>query len=771
MTDWTWEEPGEGELDGLAQVAAAFRQHAGDAWELLVTVSGVRSTRQTVWTGEAAVAWDAAVTPTTAELTELSTCAAPMADAIDGYVAAVLDIQYSQQLYLNLRTTARARAAELGLRCRPTMDGRAAIVEAVDPTRVQTKAELAEMDEIQGTINTALRGLHELAEDRRAAEATCVASLDAALPGGWGAERAAFGAVGITDFGKMTAANAAKAMERFVRDALAEGGALTAEDLANLSLLLTKYAAQPEVLSSFIDRLGGDGLVDLIDAVGAADCPGSLPLARQLRDALRTASSDWEPWQARSFADAMFEDSFPGNGRPLSISFLFDGPPYPGRELSLAASAQVDAWERENGEPFLEDPATEQSWAGRTSPGGLLLIEADHADDPEGLAAAHDAAGRILEALGAYPEHASRFLTEDRLGPGRIEYWFHQRDWSVYDGFEGPSALLAGTQQVPGGPGQPSVPPDDTALTGAAELMTQLMNALGENSSLDSGAVNSNASLSLAEAVALNFAAIWDSPNDEEVQQLLGSGSSTERALAFSAKSVPCPLITLDALQTVLGAAGSRGTGASALSGTMEAYRAALVQAAANSGESVDQQITGVAGRLAEAQAMIDGSINAAAIAEAAGSDEATRTSINQVLTAIAVAASPWTFGTSIPAVATTTAVVTGLAQAAEAGAGALLATDAASAAAAMHDDQQAQYLAAMRLIGETAATLLGLDSPRPAQGDTSDEAYQEAVSAWFASINDQAVNNPDPAQRMSDSSDLDDILEDYVTERWGAGG
>lgn len=772
MTDWTWERPGEGDTDGLLGAAVVFGDWARDAFDVARDFDVQRAYVRSLWTGESAEAWDAKFAATEAWLREIQVCAGPVSEAIKGYIWAVEDIKEVQGTWISRRMAAMETATARGWAWRWRWGNTSVFLEPVPLGRVQDPPEVRQMQITQDELDAAVRMLLGLAENRRLAEAQCIAKLDAAMPGAWTAEQAAFRTIKITSFDQMTASALGDALADFVTEKRTSGdGALTAEDIDALTLLLTTHGGQADVMSVFLTRLGGQGLLDLVDAIGETGSPAALPLARQLRSALQTVSDDWEAWQAEAFAASMFKNALPGNGWPLAISFLFDGPPYVGAELSLAAAEQVDTLERTHGVPFLEDPATQQPWTGGSVyPGSYLLIQADHRNDEEGFAAAHDAAGRILEALGSHPEHATKFLTDAKLGTERIEYWYEQRDWSRYDKFEGPSALFAGTQKTAGGPGNPRDPQDDAALTTAAELMTQIALGLDENRSFDTDKVNDNASLALAEALALNFATLWDSPGNDNSRSRFKKGDLfAEIALPGSNGTIPGSLLPLSVLKKLTGTAGSHGSGASVLSGAVEGYHMALLQIAANSGGTVDQQIRIVTDRLAEAQAMIDGSINAAARNDAAKADAATRKSISTVLSGIGVALAPLTFGSSAAGAMGAVATIELISQAAQTGGETLWATKYAQTQLNVQTSEDAQIIEAMRTIGSAATTLLGIDLPLPERGELSTTDHLSSVMNWFAQINERAINHPDPTQRMLPGADLNRALRDYSKERWGA--
>ncbi|ROR83530.1 hypothetical protein SAMN06295974_1599 [Plantibacter flavus] len=184
----------------------------------------------------------------------------------------------------------------------------------------------------------------------------------------------------------------------------------------------------------------------------------------------------------------------------------------------------------------------------------------------------------------------------------------------------------------------------------------------------------------------------------------------------------------------------------------------------------LDDQIRAVTKRLADAHAMVDGSISAGALAQAARADAATRDAVSSVLTGVGIALAPVTLGASGTGSIATVALIEALSLAAQAGGEALWATEYAKASEIVRRNGDAQYIEAMRVLGCSAATLLGVDLPFPDTGKLTLAQHRAAVTDWYAHINEAAVEHPDPAQRMSPDSDLEDVLEDYVTRRWGAG-
>ena len=206
-------------------------------------------------------------------------------------------------------------------------------------------------------------------------------------------------------------------------------GAGTADDLAKLDKFLSRFGAEQEAMSAFFRDLGGVGAANLFGALlsdpawQSSDPDSGLPA--RLKQGLSAGSRGWSPDVAASFAGGFFGAVIDQRqaGTVLALGFVFSGAEnHPmGEHFTVAMANVIDRHERVNGE-----------WPLIDSSGDTRL---------------HDASGRVLQTLGQYPEPALNWLT-----PERIKYWYGRRDCSPADGFEGPSALWAGIQNVPGGP-------------------------------------------------------------------------------------------------------------------------------------------------------------------------------------------------------------------------------------------------------------------------------------------------------------------------------
>ncbi|MBF0688418.1 MAG: hypothetical protein IR158_11730 [Cellulomonas sp.] len=273
------------------------------------------------------------------------------------------------------------------------------------------------------------------------------------------------------------------------------------QTLAALTDFLDAWGDDGELMSGIFVAIGGAGVVRLLTmlgeqmVVGATDRNSSLAAAGgALRSGLASASSTWSSAEAASYAADMVRVASSMNGTLSAIGYVFADPQSArmSQTFTVAMADLLDAIERGNGGPWRDGPGT---------PGhaldtiGLLSLEGG---------GAHDAAARVFETLGAYPQAARDWLTgegidwsapDQAFALDRITYWFHDRGWAVgaSDGFAGIGALWAGVQAEPG---------NLAVNRQVAAINTHVLYELSTNRALVPGHLSARGAEGLATAIA-----------------------------------------------------------------------------------------------------------------------------------------------------------------------------------------------------------------------------------------------------------------------------
>ncbi|MBH0008587.1 hypothetical protein [Salinibacterium sp. SWN1162] len=313
-----------------------------------------------------------------------------------------------------------------------------------------------------------------LARQRQDAEDALISALASAIPTSWPLIRAQFTRVGIAGVDDLEPDEIAEAMRGLAEEYLSSGS--SDDQREAFAELMAAYGSNEQVMSSFFQKLGGAQTVNLIDRLGQdfwmetkanpETPPQSLPsilLAQALRNGLSLGSESWSAETATEFASTILQENVTSaDGGPAwtnvngAIAFLFsDSAEAPmGSQLSLAVANEIDVMERENGfflsdsESPLQAGVLQMMIAEDLRSEGFKDLSADEALSTSML----DAADRVFETLGLYPEQAFDFLADPGQGGSRIGYWFGERDWASPTGFDGVAALWFGAAQVEGGP-------------------------------------------------------------------------------------------------------------------------------------------------------------------------------------------------------------------------------------------------------------------------------------------------------------------------------
>ncbi len=427
--------------------------------------------------------------------------------------------------------------------------------------------------------------------ERQSADDALVGAFTRALPPSWVGTSQVFAELGITSLDDLTPVAIASVMAEIASRIQFDGG--SEADREQLLLLMTMYGRNPAVMDALFESLGGAATVELIDGLGAAVRPGGdnaeiLDLAQRLREALALASSDWEPPQSTDFA----HDMLYGNGattllpyevqnRSEAIGWLFSDTQNAlmGESLTYDLAVAIDGFERAEPHPVmaasgpLTDATAARLWA-LEHPDGPWAVDdgylgsATDVDQFGQPIASNDAAGRVFESLGQYPNSALAFLGETAgdppIGGERIDYWFGDRDWSGVDNFQGPGALWYGVQQADGGPfftGDSYVSATDQQIAGIA---SDIMFGLSTNDSFNAENLSENGAEFLGMAVSLHLDSIAGALADGTGLTPTESGAATY-TLFGSDDERWRPVFTPEVLRMLLGPIGEHVSGAAAI--------------------------------------------------------------------------------------------------------------------------------------------------------------------------------------------------------------
>ncbi|MCM0639514.1 hypothetical protein [Cellulomonas wangsupingiae] len=379
------------------------------------------------------------------------------------------------------------------------------------PAVAGAAAELAAWREAVGDAVVGVRAFEACCEDRESLDRDTAARLAgvevmAAYAPGTGVDAVVdvplVQALAAAGSGRVTAAQRRVMAEWFVGTTeQVSNYPRDAQALAALSGFLDAWGDDAEVMAAVFAAVGGARVVRLVTMLGeqmvggGADRDQALAAAgRGLRWGLASASSTWSRSAAAAFAADMVRAASSANGTLSAIGFVFADPQDArmSEAFTVAMADLLDAIERGNGGPWRDGPG---------SPG--------HALDTDGLLSldsggAYDAAARVFETLGAYPQAARDWLTGEGVDwssrdlpttNSRIAYWFGTRDWALgaSDGFTGVGVLWAGLQAEPGA---------DAVSRQVAALNTLAFDAVWMNPSLLPGEVSTSGSEALAQVVA-----------------------------------------------------------------------------------------------------------------------------------------------------------------------------------------------------------------------------------------------------------------------------
>ncbi len=499
-------------------------------------------------------------------------------------------------------------------------------------------------------MRMAAQQLRTLADQRETADSTLTTALQPPASARWDQMQSALSAAGIDDIDDLTFENLGDAFANLA-DEIAEGD-VTDENVQALQDFFSVWGEDTFVMSQFFLEVGGESTVSMIDNLGDAaitegfDPAAALALATMIRGGLSTGSQIWMPSTSSDFADSMLEGaSSTVGGAVAAIGFLFsDEKNNPlGVNLTVAMADEIDRIER--------DPMSMQNggWYD-TSPnaGGRFLAQLEGETTGLNGNRVDDLAGRVFSTLGTYPDAALDWLTatgedpygDGDLGPGRVEYWYGDRDWSADgsgDGFEGPGALWAGAQQAAGGPADATHTYNPETWDRVAELTTQIVRELTTNESFLPENLTSIGQVRIARGHLRPMP--YFSENLSESDPRTASALSIQDALIGTTDPRSIPNVTQAQLSQLLGTAtwsdgDSPSAGADVISQSVRQYQDALI-ALADFAPPGSAFAADALERVVELQGWLDGSGEGAALGEAGRHDAAVQEAIDGVSTVV----------------------------------------------------------------------------------------------------------------------------------------
>ncbi|MBW0252456.1 hypothetical protein [Cellulomonas sp. PS-H5] len=630
MTQWTVDDPGAGDPDGLrvqgARLDSLTRQLA-EACSVLRR--HCEALGPDVWTGSAADALRSTSARHLADLTRLVDTVGPCASAMYVYAGAVQRIAEDAVL-------ARARRDEAA------SDHARALRLISQYTSVPTgtvsdrsiAAQWTARDAAKERLTAAGHTLQALADERASADARLLFDLHGVAEiSDWSAVGAGLTAAGVHRPSDLSAAGLRDALLDLARDIL-EGDS-SAATLAALQSLLDACADEPALLGAFFQRLGGRGTADLVSRIGTAvvtkkiDDADGLRLAVTLQSALSAASSLWTAGRARVFA----RDLVGASDGAAVVGFLFGNPwtaPM-GEHFTVAMADLFDRRER----------LGEGQWGATLASGALTLSNLQFPDRP-GRGA--DPAGAVLQTLGNYPDAALSWLTAggpvagaDRAGAfPRIAYWVGERVWPEADGYTAVTALWAGMQLATGGPNDPAGWTDD-AWKALAEANSAFTAAFLGNPHVLPEHLCDEARINLVVAITRLLPQLREVPlqrYEDDRGPLTVTGVMPEFDAEMTLMNT-----TRDELAALFGLAGSSNAGLVALRRSISLLQSAMLgaAAAADSSYTPDMALRAVA----DLQSILDGAVEGAAEGIAVRHDARVQALIDGAVTAAGIVPLP----------------------------------------------------------------------------------------------------------------------------------
>lgn len=601
---WTDENPGSVELGCMSNSTSELSAASSKYWNASTQLGTVQATLAD-WTGAAADAWRGTEASLVTSLLDSRDRILDGSAAISAYRNATQSIHYRA----STARSAIASAVAVQERPRPNQDPQS--IEYVEWDNDREWASRREQE--------AQAELYRLALERSAADDSAIRGLATALPDNWPATAAALASVGISGVGDLTRMNNIDAildLSRRIISADAGSG-----DYEALTLLLGMYQYNESVMSKLFADLGGEGTVQLIDALGDQYLgnPAALEIAQQIRTGLSVLSATWTPDEAQDFVDQMFSTTAFGPESDIfgvdqwgAIGYLFGDPDNSpmGEEFSLSAAEAVDSIEREGDHILLVSAANYL-----TGGSALLLAENPGMEAAMGMYV-QDVAGAVFQNLANHPDAALEFLVDS--SPDRMTYWFDNRDWSGADGFEGPAALWYGAIQADN-------PPAGVDLaTAVAQVNSEAMWGLAGNGSFLSDNIDDDAAWDLGAAIGLNLDSIaallggdYVFTDAEGERGQPGAGVLQYLLFGSEGETRPGPALTVDVIAKLLGEVGVSRSGAESIALSVEIHEQGYFATAAGNPEAIEQAME----RINILTGLVDGSAVGATLADAERDD------------------------------------------------------------------------------------------------------------------------------------------------------
>jgi hypothetical protein len=630
---WTDDNPGSVDLSKMVTASGNLTDAVVAYWDAKSAVSTVTGT-VAGWTGEAGDAWRTASSTLQTDMLDHRQALIDARTAIGTYRTTVEDIHTRAE-------TQRTKIAD------------AYRVLNQDAPRVSSGASDAEYQEAmddyrqwQSTQSNAQYDLQDaqgmlsyIAGERTDADSALVAALAAVLPPNWSDTLASLAGVGITDVNDLTSFTNNRDAMVDLANRIGDGDGSEA-DLAAFGYLLGMYENNELQMSQFFQELGGDGTVQLVDAIGdeygttnnAELAASLLLLAAGVRSGLSLGSQNWDATTATEFADSMlgvdpYDIDLDLNA---AIAYLYndpDGSPI-GPELTYRLAVGIDEMER-MGENPLRSSNPRADYAANA-----LLID----DDPAAFEAAiermnmnyepglFDGAGAVFETLGLYPEQSFAFIGSDGAADARITYWFGERDWAV-DGFEGVSSLWMGASQVDGGV---------TSITGydsekgrdEAAMSIAVLNALGSNDSLTASSLSADGALFLGSAINIHLDGISQGlVGLEFVDDDAEWGTPMRYTDPLTGEVKFAPYVHPDLISKVMGAVAGNPAGALVIQAGADASNLRVMGATDGDPAAMSAAVD----RVAALQGFIEGTGVGTTLREAAADDAQWRSIIDSI--------------------------------------------------------------------------------------------------------------------------------------------
>lgn len=650
MTQWDELHPGRGNTGAVNDAATRVsNRNTGTETVRTALSNAATGTTEEIWAGDAGAAFRTSLAKPQTLCDELKTEFAAVQSALSAYATEVDRIRVAttaaHQAYATGYATWKAAEQEDSpfLPSAFTPNAPNATLGSNLWVPSGNKPGLYDM-------RMAAQQLRTLADQRETADSTLTTALQPPASARWDQMQSALSAAGIDDIDDLTFENLGDAFANLA-DEIAEGD-VTDENVQALQDFFSVWGEDTFVMSQFFLEVGGESTVSMIDNLGDAaitegfDSAAALALATMIRGGLSTGSQIWMPSTSSDFADSMLEGaSSTVGGAVAAIGFLFsDEKNNPlGVNLTVAMADEIDRIER--------DPMSMQNggWYD-TSPnaGGRFLAQLEGETTGLNGNRVDDLAGRVFSTLGTYPDAALDWLTatgedpygDGYLGPGRVEYWYGDRDWSADgsgDGFEGPGALWAGAQQAAGGPADATHTYNPETWDRVAELTTQIVRELTSNESFLPENLTSIGQVRIAEGISV--AMPYFSENLSESDPRTASALSIQDALIGTTDPRSIPNVTQAQLSQLLGTAtwsdgDSPSAGADVISQSVRQYQDALI-ALADIAPPGSAFAADALERVVELQGWLDGSGEGAALGEAGRHDAAVQEAIDGVSTVV----------------------------------------------------------------------------------------------------------------------------------------